>query len=287
MDVLVLETAISLIPSAWLLSSCTAAVCQVLWLSRHRHRQQPGYIALPQADNHGPDHLIEDDHDHDHDGLLNHDGADESMRLVVPSLTESLASVLQSLVMAAFTIFALLTHSLSFTQSMTWAIASVIAAVDVPLRRKPVSKHSPPQYLHVSRGFILGGFLVFALNDAVFMFLSAWPSFNANDHRAWILLLAPVVTFLLHVIGHRSSYVDLPNFPRFPAASAWEGLTLRWMWPTVRKSMQVNRLEITDCADFLPDDQPANVFPLIFGIAIKRATQLRGQLLPLSVVTLP
>ncbi|KAI9179354.1 hypothetical protein H9P43_004673 [Blastocladiella emersonii ATCC 22665] len=233
-------------PLAWLaFIAAVYAAQQALWAWRPRSSaHHHGYAALEQSED-----------------LDDHAEPRDASPTIVPSTVETLVGAAQALAMAAFLAWALvltpvLDGPLVYPLAAAWAGLTILTAAEVVLRRRPTSPATPPAYLHISRGFVIGGFLVASLNSALFRFFDAYPDPVADTHAVAAVALAGIL--LAHTWARRSSYVDLPGAPRFPAASMWECLTLRWMWPTVRRALRVNRLELHDCADFLPEDVPAN-----------------------------
>ncbi|KAI9221574.1 hypothetical protein BC828DRAFT_66338 [Blastocladiella britannica] len=261
--VLISRDAFIFAPLVWLACIGTAWALQQLKYAVDAHHTH-GYDPLAREEE-------EDARDLDQD----QDELEQPIEFVVPTVVESIAGALQSVAMAALAgwmlVSTIATRDAATSASWpvvaslsAWPILSVLAAIDVIRRRRPCSTRSPPRYLHISRGLVIGGFLGFSLNALIYCALEdphpTHPLVSALDAHAMLCIKLVGLIVLLHGFSRRSSYVDYPGVPRFRSASAWEGLTLRWMWPTILTAFRVNRLEVDDCADYLPEDVPSHVF---------------------------
>ncbi|KAJ3368973.1 Canalicular multispecific organic anion transporter 2 [Allomyces arbusculus] len=144
--------------------------------------------------------------------------------------------------------------------TVVWTVTTLICCVDNIPRLRTTVELPTPRPGAITCGLALGGFLLLSLHAAMFQLFEDLNS-GADDHGdgAHVALLA--LLLVLHSLARRTSMVDIPEMrERANVASLWESLTFRWMWPTIRRALTSDRLEVNDCADLHWADSPAKAY---------------------------
>ncbi|ORZ36343.1 hypothetical protein BCR44DRAFT_51575 [Catenaria anguillulae PL171] len=291
-------------PAAWVLVFGAAWLCQT-WSDYHRNRNRGDYA--PLADSVEDSHNIDparsgrnpqsdggfgDCEQHQQQAQLQPQPGNEGYGMqvedsgitqVVPTLREAACGVLQAAAMATFGTLVRSDYVPCAVwlpwEWAIWLLMSVAALLNVFIRcHQRLDPHSRPTHLHISLGLILGGYLVLVLNLALF---DAFDSTTLDLKR----FQAPgslLGILALHWLAHTSTYLDNPNVPHFHSTSLFEWLTIRWVWHMLARCLAADRLELSDCRDVPPTEEPKVLYARFMHSWHKNKSLARGLLATFS-----
>ncbi|KAI9220078.1 ABC transporter transmembrane region-domain-containing protein, partial [Blastocladiella britannica] len=265
-------------PAVWAIVTAIVLLVQ-LWAAR-RNDVRHGYALVAEQ--------VSDDEG----------GQGNAAVVVIPTIAESWFGLLEALGMGAVAVHLGLGPGLgpglgldsSLASTVLWAFMAGIAAIDVLARRRQSSDpRTPPAFCHVSLGFAVGGFLVLELNRGCAAVFSAQDVPSTLDSVAFPLAAAALLA--MHVLAHRSSYVDImpgggSGVPRIRACSIWELATQRWVVPTLTAGMSKDQLGTEDLCDILAGEEPAALDTHLNACLKSTKTTLAGALARLVGPTL-
>ncbi|KNE66696.1 hypothetical protein AMAG_11197 [Allomyces macrogynus ATCC 38327] len=264
----------------WFALVLLGAAVQRYWTARmpaaEARRHARGYVPVDTAPNGDIDGRRNDfvENNCDEVDLALQDHYTPRMWTLEYSLIERIAGAVQMVAMIAYTAWralycvpialpaldSLIGGPANGVDAVVWATATLVCCID-NFPRLPATVELPtPRPAAITRGLALGGFLLLSLHAAAFQLFEDLDSgSNCRTDGTHVALL--VLLLVLHGVARRTSMVDLPEMrERGNVASLWELLTFRWMWPTIRRALTSDRLEIADCADVHWADSPTKIY---------------------------